>query len=104
MHRVKVRVVEDTLDADNTIAQAYRADFDRAAVAVVKLMSAQGAGKTTLLDAVLGPGIDGVRAGVLEGDVPRPGPSRRARHRHERLHGRRNRRAPRLAGGGPRAR
>ena len=69
MHRVKVRVVEDALDANNTIAQANRADFDRAGVAVVNLMSAPGAGKTTLLEAVLGPGIDGVRAGVLEGDV-----------------------------------
>ncbi len=69
MHRVKVRVVEDALDANTTIADANRADFDRAEVAVVNLMSAPGAGKTTLLEAVLGPGIDGVRAGVLEGDV-----------------------------------
>ena len=29
MHRTKVRVVEDALDANNTIAQANRADFDR---------------------------------------------------------------------------
>jgi hydrogenase nickel incorporation protein HypB len=69
MHRVKVRVVEDALDANNTIAQANRADFDRAQVAVVNLMSAPGSGKTTLLERVLGPGIDGVRVGVLEGDV-----------------------------------
>ncbi|MBA2348299.1 MAG: hydrogenase nickel incorporation protein HypB [Solirubrobacterales bacterium] len=69
MHRVKVRVVEDALDANTTIADANRADFDRANVAVVNLMSAPGAGKTTLLEAVLGPGMDGVRAGVLEGDV-----------------------------------
>src|SRR3954467_2622711 len=72
MHRVKVRVVEDALDANNTIAQANRADFDRAGVAVVNLMSAPGAGKTTLLERVLGDGAtigDGVRVGVLEGDV-----------------------------------
>ena len=31
MHRVKVRVVEDALDADNTIARANRADFDTTA-------------------------------------------------------------------------
>jgi len=67
MHRTKVRVVEDALDANNTIAQANRADFDRAGVCVVNLMSAPGAGKTTLLERVLG-GL-GVRAGVLEGDV-----------------------------------
>jgi hydrogenase nickel incorporation protein HypB len=62
-----VRVVEDALDANNTIAAANRADFDRAGVRVVNLMSAPGAGKTTLLERSL-PGL-GVRAGVLEGDV-----------------------------------
>ena len=67
MHRVKVRVVEDALDANNTIARANRDDFDRNGVTVVNLMSAPGAGKTTLLERAL----DGlsVRAGVLEGDV-----------------------------------
>jgi hydrogenase nickel incorporation protein HypB len=68
MHRVKVRVVEDALDANNTIARANRDDFDRHGVTVVNLMSAPGAGKTTLLESVLGD-LSGVRAGVLEGDV-----------------------------------
>jgi hydrogenase nickel incorporation protein HypB len=67
MHRVKVRVVEDALDANHTIARANREDFDRAAVTVVNLMSAPGAGKTTLLERVLGELP--LRAGVLEGDV-----------------------------------
>ena len=52
MHRTKVRVVEDALDANNTIARANRDDFDRAGVTVVNLMSAPGAGKTTLLERV----------------------------------------------------
>jgi hydrogenase nickel incorporation protein HypB len=72
MHRVKVRVAQDALDANATIAQTNRADFDRAGVAVINLMSAPGAGKTTLLERVLGDGAtigDGVRVGVLEGDV-----------------------------------
>ena len=68
MHRTKVRVVEDALDANNTIARANRDDFDRESVAVVNLMSAPGAGKTTLLERALGE-LGGVRAGVLEGDV-----------------------------------
>ena len=68
MHRVKVTVAEDALDANSTIAQANRVDFDRQAVRVVNLMSAPGAGKTALLERVLG-GLDGVRPGVLEGDV-----------------------------------
>jgi hydrogenase nickel incorporation protein HypB len=68
VHRTKVRVLENVLDANGTLAQANRADFDRASVAVVNLMSAPGAGKTTLLERVLGD-LDGVRVGVLEGDV-----------------------------------
>jgi hydrogenase nickel incorporation protein HypB len=68
MHRTRVTVVEDALDANNTIARANRADFDRAGVTVVNLMSAPGAGKTTLLERLL-PTLDGVRVGVLEGDV-----------------------------------
>jgi len=68
MHRVRVRVVEDALDANNTIARANRDDFDRAGVAVANLMGAPGAGKTALLEYVLSD-LGGVRAGVLEGDV-----------------------------------
>jgi hydrogenase nickel incorporation protein HypB len=68
MHRTKVRVVEDALDANNTIARANRDDFDRGAVTVVNLMSAPGAGKTSLLERAVGD-LDGVRVGVLEGDV-----------------------------------
>jgi hydrogenase nickel incorporation protein HypB len=68
MHRTKVKVVEEALDANNTIAAANRADFDRAGVKVVNFMSAPGAGKTTLLEQVVRE-LPGVRVGVLEGDV-----------------------------------
>jgi hydrogenase nickel incorporation protein HypB len=70
MHRTRVRVVEDALDANNTIARANRDDFERHEVTVLNLMSAPGAGKTTLLERALGPGLPGgARVGVLEGDV-----------------------------------
>jgi hydrogenase nickel incorporation protein HypB len=70
MHRTKVRVVEDALDANNTIASANRSDFDRSDVTVVNLMSAPGAGKTTLLERGLeNLAEEGLRVGVLEGDV-----------------------------------
>jgi hydrogenase nickel incorporation protein HypB len=70
MHRIKVRVVEDALDANNTIARANRDDFDRHDVTVLNLMSAPGAGKTTLLERALVEPLDGDRrVGVLEGDV-----------------------------------
>jgi hydrogenase nickel incorporation protein HypB len=68
MHRTKVRIVEDALDANNTIARANRDDFDRSGVSVINLMSAPGAGKTTLLEVTL-PRMGDVRVGVLEGDV-----------------------------------
>src|SRR5205085_7716394 len=44
-------------------------DFDRHQVAVVNLMSAPGAGKTSLLERIAADPPDGVRLGVLEGDV-----------------------------------
>jgi hydrogenase nickel incorporation protein HypB len=69
VHRTRVRVVEDALDANNTLARANREDFDRSGVRVVNLMSAPGAGKTTLLERILETGLDGLRVGVLEGDV-----------------------------------
>ena len=67
MHRTKIKVAEDALDANQTIARANRDDFDREGVRVINLMSAPGAGKTTLLESSLGD-ID-LRVGVLEGDV-----------------------------------
>jgi hydrogenase nickel incorporation protein HypB len=68
MHRTKIRVAEDALDANATIARANRDDFDRHGVGVVNLMSAPGAGKTTLLERSI-EALEGVRIGVLEGDV-----------------------------------
>jgi hydrogenase nickel incorporation protein HypB len=61
-------VVEGILDANDTIARSNRADFDAGGVTVVNLMSAPGAGKTTLLERTVHD-LEGVRVGVLEGDV-----------------------------------
>jgi len=69
MHRTRVRIVEDALDANNTIARANREDFDRNDVTVLNLMSAPGAGKTSLLERALSEPPAGMRIGVLEGDV-----------------------------------
>ena len=68
MHRTKVRVVADALDANNTIARSNRREFDRHGVTVINLMSAPGAGKTSLLMRAL-PELHDIRVGVLEGDV-----------------------------------
>ncbi len=80
MHRTKVRIVEDALDANNTIARANRDDFDRHDVTVLNLMSAPGAGKTTLLERALP--LDDVRAGVLEVAVQGSYDADRIAHRH----------------------
>jgi len=68
VHKTKIKIAEDALDANTTIAQANRADFDHAEVRVVNMMSAPGAGKTSLLERVLHD-LDDVRVAVLEGDV-----------------------------------
>ena len=68
MHRTHVKVLEDVLDANGTIARANREDFDRAGVTVINLMGSPGAGKTAVLERVVGD-LPGVRVGVLEGDV-----------------------------------
>jgi hydrogenase nickel incorporation protein HypB len=65
---MRIRVVEDALGANDTIARENRRDFDRAGVRVVNFMSAPGAGKTALLERLL-EDMDGVRVGVLEGDI-----------------------------------
>jgi hydrogenase nickel incorporation protein HypB len=67
LHRTRVRIVENVLDANATIARANREDFERAGVTVVNFMSAPGAGKTSLLERVLRDVP--LRVGVLEGDV-----------------------------------
>jgi hydrogenase nickel incorporation protein HypB len=69
MHRTKVKVVEDALDANSTIARANRDDFDRFGVTVVNMMGAPGAGKTALLERALAGGIGDLGLAVLEGDV-----------------------------------
>jgi hydrogenase nickel incorporation protein HypB len=68
MHRTHVKVLEDVLDANGTIAAANREDFDRHGVTVVNLMGSPGAGKTTVLEQTVR-ALGDLRVGVLEGDV-----------------------------------
>jgi hydrogenase nickel incorporation protein HypB len=80
MHKTRVRIVEDALDANNTIARANRDDFDRHDLTVLNLMSAPGAGKTSLLERALP--LEEVRVGVLEGDVQGSYDADRIAHLH----------------------
>src|SRR4028119_460653 len=71
MHRTAVKkvVLEGVLDANDALAQANRARFDRAGNFVVNMMSSPGAGKTALLEHTLERMRSKLRLGVLEGDV-----------------------------------
>jgi hydrogenase nickel incorporation protein HypB len=71
MHRTAVKKVvqENVLDANDTLAQANRTQFDEAGNYVINMMSSPGAGKTTLLEHTLWQLRGKVRLGILEGDV-----------------------------------
>ncbi len=72
MHRTKVKkvVMENVLDANDTLAQANREKFDAAGTYVINMMSSPGAGKTALLERTLDlMRRNKLRLGILEGDV-----------------------------------
>ena len=70
MHRVKVRVVEDALDANDTIARANRDDFDRDGRHRREPHERAGRRQDDAARARPGAGRrPSVRVGVLEGDV-----------------------------------
>ena len=65
----RVAVLESILDENDRVADRNRADFARAGVTTVNLMSSPGAGKTTLLKATITALGERVRLGILEGDI-----------------------------------
>jgi hydrogenase nickel incorporation protein HypB len=71
MHRTAVKkvVLENVLDANDTLARANRDTFDRAGTYTINMMSSPGAGKTALLERTLERLRSELRLGVLEGDV-----------------------------------
>jgi hydrogenase nickel incorporation protein HypB len=71
MHRTAVKkvVLENVLDANDTLARANRDMFDRAETYTINMMSSPGAGKTALLERTLERLRNQLRLGVLEGDV-----------------------------------
>ncbi len=66
---LRVDVLQNILGENERTAAANRADFDAAGLSVVNVMSSPGAGKTTLLREVFRRLPDGVKAGVVEGDI-----------------------------------
>lgn len=64
----RIDVLERIFDENDETAAANRADFDRARVTAVNLMSSPGAGKTSLLRETLRR-LGELRVGVVEGDI-----------------------------------
>ena len=69
MHRVKVKVAEDALDANNTIAHANRHDFDRAGRDRRQPHERAGRGQDDAARARAARPWTACAPGVLEGDV-----------------------------------
>jgi hydrogenase nickel incorporation protein HypB len=71
MHRTAVKkvILENVLDANDTLARANRDAFDKAGTYTINMMSSPGAGKTALLERTLERLRGELRLGVLEGDV-----------------------------------
>jgi len=67
---MKVQVLRDILEFNDTLADQNRSMFDAKKVFVINLMSSPGAGKTTLLERTLEEGVlRDYRIGVIEGDI-----------------------------------
>ena len=67
--RARVEVLEDILSENDRVAEENRGRLQAAGVRTVNLMSSPGAGKTTLLRRTLAELGEGVRVGILEGDI-----------------------------------
>jgi hydrogenase nickel incorporation protein HypB len=67
---MKVQVLQNILEFNDTLADQNRSMFDAKKVFVINLMSSPGAGKTTLLERTLKEGVlRDYRVGVIEGDI-----------------------------------
>lgn len=65
----RVMVLQNMLAENDRAADRNRADFARAGLTTVNLMSSPGAGKTTLLKRTITELAGTVRIGILEGDI-----------------------------------
>jgi hydrogenase nickel incorporation protein HypB len=66
---MKIPVVKEILSANDQIAAENQAAFEAAHVFVLNLMASPGAGKTSLILATVDALPDGIRPGVIEGDL-----------------------------------
>ncbi|NPA57698.1 MAG: hydrogenase nickel incorporation protein HypB [Aquificae bacterium] len=67
--RKTVSVITKILDRNDRQAESNRAHFDSHGILAVNLMSSPGAGKTTLLEKTIDLLPEGIKIGVIEGDL-----------------------------------
>ncbi len=67
---MKITVLENILEANDAIAEEIRSELASHCVLSINLMSSPGAGKTTLLEKTVEKfKSEGIRVGVIEGDI-----------------------------------
>jgi len=66
---MKVKVLQNILDANDQIANRNRQVLDKAGVLAINIMSSPGAGKTSLILQTIARLKDKVRIAVVEGDI-----------------------------------
>ena len=66
---MKVKVLQNILDANNQIANKNRQILDNNKILAINIMSSPGAGKTSLILQTINKLKDGVRIAVIEGDI-----------------------------------
>ena len=65
----EIRIEQPLLEETNRAAQEARDRYTRDGLFVVNMMSSPGAGKTSLLEQTLEHSTEGLRIGVIEGDI-----------------------------------
>ena len=67
---MKITVLDNILEANDAIAEEIRSELASHRVLAINLMSSPGAGKTTLLEKTVEKfKLEGIRVGVIEGDI-----------------------------------
>ena len=66
---VRIPVIEEITKANDEIAAANRALLDRHGILGLNIMASPGAGKTSLIERAVPMLAEGVRVGVIEGDI-----------------------------------
>lgn len=66
---MKVKILQNIMDANDQIANRNRQALDRAGVLAINIMASPGAGKTNLILQIISRLKDKVRIAVIEGDI-----------------------------------